>query len=249
MTVSQTEFHTALLDPGQPVPEGLTDGQGRPAGRRFAVYRNNVAHSLIEALKLGFPTIVKLIGTGNFERMAAVFLREHPPGSPILSRYGAEMPEFLARFEPLAHLGYLSDVARLEQAIRASYHAADASPADPAILQTLTPDALAKVRFRLAPALQVVRSRWPIYSIRAFNLKDGPKPLPGAETVLILRPEFDPEITLICPAAQEFITQIKAGSTLGAANDAALGLDAGFDLSATLGCLLGGKAISEIQVE
>ena len=31
----QAEFRDALLDPDLPVPAGLTDPQGHPAGRRF----------------------------------------------------------------------------------------------------------------------------------------------------------------------------------------------------------------------
>ena len=60
-----TEFSVALLDPTQPVPEGLFDGDERPAGRRFDVYRNNVVVSLGEAILTGFPILTKLLGEAN----------------------------------------------------------------------------------------------------------------------------------------------------------------------------------------
>jgi hypothetical protein len=41
----QTGFATALLDPARPAPEGLVNPFGGPAGKRFDVYRNNVAVS------------------------------------------------------------------------------------------------------------------------------------------------------------------------------------------------------------
>jgi len=50
--MSQHSFSQALLAPDLPIPEGLTDGQGAPAGKRFAVYRNNV--TLIIAVATGF---------------------------------------------------------------------------------------------------------------------------------------------------------------------------------------------------
>ncbi len=249
MTVNQTDFHDALMDPGRTVPAGLTDGQGRAAGRRFGVYRNNVAHSLTEALAAGFPVIAKLIGPRNFRRLAGVFLRRHPPQSPILSRYGAQMPAFLEGFEPLAHLGYLPDVARLEQAIRQSYHAADSTPADPATLQSLSPDALADLRFGLAPSLRLLRSAWPIHAIWAYNLDGGPKPAPSSENALILRPAYDPQVMAISDGMAEFIQQLRDGTPLGGAQDAALAADARFDLSEALTHLLGGNAITDISVK
>ncbi|MCR9114506.1 MAG: DNA-binding domain-containing protein, partial [Rhodobacteraceae bacterium] len=101
MIVDQTEFHDALLDAARTVPEGLQDGQGRPAGNRFSVYRNNVAVSLTEALEVSFPAIVKLIGEENFKKVAGLFLRRHPPTTPMIMYYGAEFPAFLEPFEPL----------------------------------------------------------------------------------------------------------------------------------------------------
>ncbi|MCP4818153.1 MAG: DUF2063 domain-containing protein, partial [Shimia sp.] len=116
MIVSQTEFRGALLDGTRERPIGLTDEKGRAAGRRFDVYRNNVAVSLTEALAAGFPTIAKLLGEENFNAIAGLFLRQSPPASPLMMHYGAGFPEFLQTFEPLQHLGYLADVAHLELA-------------------------------------------------------------------------------------------------------------------------------------
>ena len=44
--MQQSDFTAAILDPDAPVPPGLLDPEGRPAGKRFNVYRNNLAASL-----------------------------------------------------------------------------------------------------------------------------------------------------------------------------------------------------------
>ncbi|MEQ9259311.1 MAG: DNA-binding domain-containing protein [Roseovarius sp.] len=246
MSVSQTKFRGALLDGAAPVPEGLTDGAGRPAGRRFSVYRNNVAASLTEALELGFPAIRKLIGEENFRHIAGMFLRAHPPASPLISHYGTGFAEFLEGFEPLARYPYLGDVARLEQARREAYHAADAAPADMAPLQAADPDALEALRFGFAPALRLIRSRFPIHAIWAFNMEDGPKPQAQAQSVLVTRPEFDPVLTALSPASADCLAALLAGAPLGEAHAAAVEQDNSFDLGALLALLLGQNAITDI---
>lgn len=246
MIVDQTEFHDALLDAARAVPEGLQDGQGRPAGSRFSVYRNNVAVSLTEALEVSFPAIVKLIGEENFKKVAGLFLRRHPPTTPMIMYYGAEFPAFLEHFEPLQKYGYLPDVARLEQAQREAYHAADATPVDPARLQSLAPDDLAAARFTLAPAMRLLRSDWPVHAIWAFNLEDGPKPQPGGQCVLVTRPDFDPVLTPVTPATATFIDALMAGATLAEASERGTTADDAFDLSQALGLLLQGQAITDI---
>ena len=248
MSTPQSDFITALLDPRSAVPEGLTDPEGRPAGRRFSVYRNNVAVSLTEALETAFPVIARLIGEENFKGLAGLFLRQHPPASPLLMLYGAEMPAFLEGFQPLAHIGYLPDIARLELALRQSYHAADATPADPAALQTLPPDRLMGARLTLAPAVRLIRSRWPIHAIWRFNMEPGaPKPEMAAEDVLVSRPDLDPILTVLPVGGGAFAAALAEGITLGAAIDRAATETPEFDLSVTLAVLLAAEALSKIE--
>ena len=242
--MNQSDFRAALLDPARPAPAGLTDPQGRPAGRRFDVYRNNVTVSLTEALRQAFPAVRKLVGEEFFTAMARDFLRAHPPTSPLLMFYGDAMPGFLETFPPVAHLGYLPDIARLELALRQAYHAADADAVAPEALQALSPDALVAARLRLAPSVRLLRSRWPVHAIWSANMRGTPAPkLAEAEDVLVTRPDYDPEPMRLPPGAAPFVAALMAGETVGAALDAA----GAFDLTATLGLLIGARAIAAVQ--
>lgn len=235
------QFRDALLSPDAPVPDGLTDPQGRPAGRRFNVYRNNVAVGLTEALRQSFPVVRKLVGEDFFTAMAQDHLRAHPPASPLMMFYGQDMPAFLEHFPPVAHLGYLPDIARLELAIRNSYHAADAPPLPPERIAALGADAMCAARFTLAPAVQLVRSRWPIHAIWSANTKGStpPRTVRG-EDVLITRPDFDPVVDQLDDGAAPFVARLLAGDRLDAAHAAAGPLDP----TATLGLLLARGAIT-----
>lgn len=247
MNVDQSAFREAILSPEMARPEGLSDGTGQAAGRRFDVYRNNVAVSLTEALETAFPVIAKLVGAQNFKLLAGAFLRQHPPSSPLMMFYGAEMPAFVAEFPPTANLGYLPDVARIEIALRESYHAADA-PAMPAErLQSLPPEALMAARLEFAPSVRLIRSDWPAYAVWRFNSEDNaPKPQMVAEDTLITRAEFDPRPHLLPPGGGSFVAALMAGQTFGAAIEAATTASQDFDLSAVLALLITENTLTNI---
>ena len=241
--MSQAAFAQAVLDPEAEVPPGLVDPEGRPAPKRFSVYRNNVALSLTRVLEAAFPTVRKLVGDEFFAAMAGVFLRAHPPQSRMLVLYGAAMPGFLEQFQPVAHLGYLPDVARVDQAMRESYHAADSQPLSEVEFQRLIGQDIAGLRLRLAPSLRLVPSRWPVVSIWMANHEAGPSPHPKSEDALILRPEFDPCPHVLPPGGAAFIAAVLEGRMLGDAVEAA---DGALDLSALLALLIQGRAITGV---
>jgi hypothetical protein len=238
-------FVRALLNPALPPPPGLRGPQGRPAPRRFAVYRNNVAVGLRQALEDGFPVLRGLVGAEFFAAMAQVFLRANPPRSRILAQYGEDLPQFLAGFPPVAHLPYLADVARLELALRAAYHAADAEPLGAAAL-ALPAGRMVQARLVLAPAVRLVRSAWPLWSIWAATVQGGPPPAPGAEDVLVVRPAFDPLPLRLPPGGAAFVAALAGGATVGDAVDAA-GPD--HPLAATLSLLATHGALVALHEE
>ncbi|WP_343116806.1 DNA-binding domain-containing protein [Ostreiculturibacter nitratireducens] len=240
--MNQSAFTEALLDPDHAVPHGLQGPGGAPAGRRFAVYRNNVAVSLTEALRTAFPVVRKIVGEEFFDAMAGIYLRAHPPATPILMFYGAEMPAFLETFPPVAHLGYLPDVARLELALRRAYHAADAKALTAV---DMLPERLLAARVVFAPAVTLLRSRWPLHAIWSANAEEGaPSPAMRAEDVLVTRPGFDPIPRLLPPGGGEAVARLQDGEPLGPALDAA-----GVDPAAIFAVLIGSGAIAEIKEE
>jgi hypothetical protein len=241
----QSRFLDALLDAGMPVPEGLQDHRGNSAGARFSVYRNNVVVSLTQAMATAFPLVRKLLGSKPFEQLAGLYVRKHPPTTPMMMFYGAEFPDFLQAFEPLKHLGYLPDCSRLDLALRHSYHAADAKPLDPSILSKSETNGL-DLRLELAPAARVLQSAWPLYDIWRFNTQtDAPKPRAVSQDVLVARPEFDPVPFLLPDGAADMLARLHSGTPLGTAAEETLKRFPSFDLLETLNLTLSANALVE----
>ena len=92
-------FAPALLDPACATPPVVTGPNGRAAGKRYDVYRNNVTVSLIDALAAIYPAVQRITGTDFFRAMARFHVRESPPASPLLFEYGRGFPDFIAGYE------------------------------------------------------------------------------------------------------------------------------------------------------
>lgn len=240
--MQQSDFIAAILDPAAPVPPGMVDPEGRPAGKRFNVYRNNLAASLTEALETGFPVLARLLGEQSFKTLALIFSRAHPPTSRALSQYGDAMPGFLENFQQLAAYPYLADITRLELAIRRSYHAADtellnAAGMDPETLMELTPV--------LSPATQIIASPYPIHGIWRRNTQaDAPKPKPVAETVMVTRPEFDPIPHLLPAGGAAFAQALDGRTTIALALERTIEAAPGIDLAPLLTLVLTSGALT-----
>ncbi|MBM3487112.1 MAG: DUF2063 domain-containing protein [Alphaproteobacteria bacterium] len=150
----QAAFADRILGRRRGVPGALDAA----SARRFDIHRNNVYASLVEALRTRFPVVERLVGPSFFPAMAASFIDDHPPRSPVLIEYGALMPTFIATFSPAADIPYLADVARLEWLRHAAYHAAEAEPLDPATLADLPESAVGGLRLALHLATRVFAS-------------------------------------------------------------------------------------------
>ena len=97
-----TLFQHALLDPSQPAPATLSNGQGQEAGDRFDVYRNNVVLSLITAVEAGFPQTRALMREDVFRSLSAHYIREHLPSSPLLQLYGKTFPSYVEKKQSIS---------------------------------------------------------------------------------------------------------------------------------------------------
>jgi hypothetical protein len=223
MSAVLDRFAMALVDPAEAVPAGVNGRRAIPDSRRFAVYRNNVHVSLVEALAKRYPVVLRLVGDEFFRGMARVYVGAHKPASPLLIHYGADFPDFIAAFGPAAAIPYLADVARLESAWLEAYHAADASPLEIAALLALPPERLPELRLVPHPATRLIVSPFPVGSIWSAHRSDPVQPIghKGAELVLVVRPIADVGVNVLPSGDAGFIAALLAGQSVAEAAGAA----------------------------
>lgn len=253
LSLDHARFARALLDPAAACPAGLFAANGSDPARRLAVHRNNIVVSLVDALADGFPVVRQLVGEAFFRAMAAVFVRQSPPTSPILARYGERFPAFIEGFAPAASVPYLADVARLEFARVTAYHAADAAVVSAREIDVALAmgEGIGRVGFDLHPSVSLIQSAHAVVTIWAAHQADADPAVletAGAQAALVVRTAHDAVVVLrLSEAAHVFIRALRDGETFAAAVAQANQQAESFDLQSALALLLEHGAIAVIR--
>jgi len=247
VAVDQSAFAAALLDGSASVPHGLRTWNGSDPARRFAVYRNNIAASLVEALAATFPITQALVGETFFAALAREFIAISPPRSRLLAEYGDGLPDFVTGFAPAAQLPWLADVARIEALRVRAYHAADARALTAEDFRPLLeqPERLASARIVLHPACFWLRARHAAFSLWAAHQRDdGQAPDLGSididqpQDLLIARPALAVRTLCLPAGAADFLDALTAGTTLGESVEHAAQAHSDFDPASNLTLLI-----------
>lgn len=243
-------FH-ALRDPAQNVSGILTTWNGSDPGQRFAVHRNNIVVSLVDAVADTFPVCLALVGKDFFRAMAHAFILARPPMSPVLAWYGGAFPEFVSHFSPAAGLPYLADVARLEWAWVQAFHAADDFSLDAGAIDDLltNEDILPYLEMRFHPSAHVICSRYAIVSIWSAHqgLRDMSTVAPEmAEAALIVRAGIEVECIPITAAQACLFDALCSGTRLGRAIEDTMSRHQDLDLPQALATLFSHPIITSI---
>jgi Putative DNA-binding domain len=176
------------------------------------VHRGTILGALVNALRLTFPTVVKLTGTDFFEQVATEYARDNLPRSAVLYFYGDGFPDFLRDSNGARALPYLWDVARFDLRIDRAGHAALA-------LQTQAIPIDPQLEVRLASSLTCLQVNYPVDLLRDALDAGCPEQLsdldmtPRARHFAIWRGPDGAAVKPIGPAAAAFLnTLLKSGT-------------------------------------
>ncbi|MEW8509119.1 MAG: DNA-binding domain-containing protein [Candidatus Thiodiazotropha sp.] len=202
--------------------------------QRFNVYRNNFIVLNGDALGDMYPVIKQLIGDEAFRMLATAYVRKYPPLDRALLLYGEQFPEFIETVPELSVLPYLADVARLEYAWTAAYHADDALPLEQQTVANCSPNELENLRLKPHPSMHCIDSRFPIYRIWANNQYQMDETVSlneGAAHIVVIRPKVEVEVRQVTAATLIFLQRLASADTIAEAYAAAAEVEPEFDLN------------------
>jgi Putative DNA-binding domain len=250
----QDAFVAALrVSPEGPWPASIAHLCVQPG---FAIYRNTVMKSCIDALQANYPSIQHMVGTEWFRAAAALYVQAHPPKDARLLHYGGNFASFLAAFEPARPYPYLPAMAELDAAWTQAHVATDAPTLTSAALMTLaqTPE---HMRLKPHPAArwmhhqehpvdtlwQRARARLGEEEQAGGQTDEEPPVLWRGEATLITRPVHTVQWTSWSEAGCAFLTACAAGELFEEACAEALRVDPALNLGELVAGLLQAGAL------
>ncbi|MEM5330824.1 DNA-binding domain-containing protein [Paraburkholderia sp. JHI2823] len=235
----QQAFAAALEDPtvdaalaGQLFPD-----EAALLHERLGLYRGNVRATRRLALANAYPVLAALTGEAYFDAMALAYSRAHLSRDADLNRFGAQLPEFIERYETDVRYAYFGDVARLEWALhRAAYaadHPVDVAPLDAQQWQALGAERLAQARLAVHPACVALSLRFDAGAIWRAHQAGGawPARVEVPSWALVVRPQWRPTVLAQTCAAHAAFVALNDGATLDAALTQAFDIDPAFDFA------------------
>lgn len=247
------EFVHAIVNGAELAAQSHGAGLNYSLATALGVYRNNYRGNLHDALAGAYLVLEQLVGKDFFRLLARGYIEKYASRSANLHHYGAEMPAFVAAFEPARSLAYLPDVAALEWACHCAYFAEDAPRFNLAELAQISPQHYAELRLHLHPACHLLRSSYPVAAIWQAHqpgaASDFQLDLEGvASNALVSRQQDIVFVNALSDADSAWLHDIQAGVALGEATAATLERFPAFDLQTVLLNLAAQDVISSFSL-
>jgi hypothetical protein len=185
---------------------------------RLTIYRNTIIENLRNALQLTYPAIWKLLGNECANSVARVFIKDNKnlPDSAFIDDWGGGFPDFLQQFEPLQHLIYLSDVARLEWFHHRSYCVQNTNPFKAQKLKQFSEEEMLNLQFKFNSSVFFYHSQYALQPI--FALIDNPENTINLEKkdsfAIILRYKQEVQVFWVEENVFNFLMALQQGLTL-----------------------------------
>jgi hypothetical protein len=221
---------------------------------RIEVYRNTVRANYRNALAATYSVVRELVGAPFFNAAVDAYVDAYPSVSGDLNVLGDRFGDFLADYPAAATLPYLADVARLEWAIDEANRAADVQGAPEDVIRALgqvPSELIARQTLGLHPSCRLIASTHPVFKIwqwhRSQRDEGATVEFGGEPDCLQVRREGDDvAIERLPPADFAWLRALAHDSDLATALDAAVKVDADFDVGGALARYIANRTITGV---
>lgn len=192
---------------------------------RLQVYNDAYLARLLGVLASDYAGLQHLLGEERFRELGAAYVDRHPSRHPNLNRFGAHLPEFVARRRNLPQRPFAAGLARLELCIALAFDAPAFTPVDAARLAAVQPADWPHAKLACNPSLQLCTFRHPVNAWYVdFREGRAPRPpRPRRTHVAVFRREDRVWRADLAPAAHAVLAALAAGRPLATALDRARG--------------------------
>lgn len=156
----QADFQGYLLNGDSAIEAHVVGTERVPIATRLAIYGDGYRARLVEALQANFPVLSELLGEGDFEALAAAYIRTHDSPFFSIRYYGNALSGFLATEPDYAAAPVLAELARWEWAMTEVFDAPDAEPIGVSDLAHVAPEDWAELRFEWHPSVRRLALSW-----------------------------------------------------------------------------------------
>ena len=212
---------------------------------RLDVHRQTILENLVNALKITYPCIWKLVGESCARGIALSYIHDlgNLPKDGRAHDFGNNFPEYLKEFPSIKHIPYLSDVAKLEWLKSLSYHARISHKISFENIQNLNEDQLYKTCFEFNDSFHLLCSCHPLLEIQEIvdNNQENAKLSINEESFhyyVIYQKDYIVSTAEIEESHFLFLTLLREGKYFGDAADKCLFLFPDFDLSICIGFMI-----------
>ncbi len=210
---------------------------------QLEIYREQFWLRHTSSLLEDFPGLSGILGQTDWERLAEQYLTAIAPDSYTLRDLGGRLPQLIEQASWLPHQGLCLDMARLELAYVEVFDAPDVPPLAPARLAAIPEANFADARLVIAPAVRLLRLRFPVADLRRRLRREGDEPVAipdeDPQSLVVYRRELRLWDMPLSPVAFALLDGLAAGQSLGSAAERVATTPAAEDeLAANIGAWL-----------
>lgn len=218
---------------------------------RFDVYRQTIFENMVNALRITYPGVWKLLGDECANSVANAYSKmdKNLPRTGCLDDFGGDFPDFLATLKELSELPYLQDYAHYEWLKHLAYIAENANHIDPSDLMKIPEGEIDHITFHFCSSVYIFKSSYPLFDTHEIVQNDSAKAITLKQEKaygVIGRKAGEIHTYWITEEHWNFIKKLSEGETLLESSQYAQEINNNFDLSTAIAFILQAELVDNI---